>query len=36
MTSRIYQGEVMHSRFAPRKHSFRYPVYFYALELDEL
>ncbi|PLX72382.1 MAG: DUF1365 domain-containing protein, partial [Desulfuromonas sp.] len=33
---RIYQGEVMHSRFAPRKHSFRYPVYFYALELDEL
>lgn len=36
MNSRIYQGEVMHSRLKPVKHSFRYPVYFYAFDLDEL
>ncbi|NIQ10501.1 MAG: DUF1365 domain-containing protein, partial [Gammaproteobacteria bacterium] len=36
MNSMIYFGEVMHTRFAPVKHSFRYPVYFYAFELDEL
>ncbi len=36
MNSKIYVGEVMHSRLAPVKHSFRYPVYFYAFDLDEL
>ncbi len=36
MTSMIYTGEVMHSRLIPVKHSFRYPVYFYAFALDEL
>jgi cyclopropane-fatty-acyl-phospholipid synthase len=36
MNSRIYLGEVTHARLAPVKHSFRYPVYFYAFDLDEL
>lgn len=36
MNSRIYQGEVSHTRLAPVQHSFRYPVYFYAFDLDEL
>jgi len=36
MNSKIYFGEVMHTRVVPVKHSFRYPVYFYAFELDEL
>lgn len=36
MKSLIYQGEVSHSRLVPTSHSFRYPVYFYAFDLDEL
>jgi cyclopropane-fatty-acyl-phospholipid synthase len=36
MNSKIYQGEVTHARFAPVKHSFRYPVYFYAFMLEDL
>ncbi|BCR04946.1 hypothetical protein DESUT3_20150 [Desulfuromonas versatilis] len=36
MKSLIYQGEVSHSRMSPVQHSFRYPVYFYAFDLDEL
>ncbi len=36
MRSLLYQGEVSHSRLTPVKHSFRYPVYFYAFDLDEL
>lgn len=36
MNSKIYSGEVSHARLAPVKHSFRYPVYFYAFHLDEL
>lgn len=36
MNSRIYLGEVTHARLMPVKHSFRYPVYFYAFDLDEL
>ena len=36
MNSKIYFGEVVHTRLAPLKHGFRYPVYFYAFELDEL
>ena len=37
MNSKIYFGEVMLApRVVPVKHSFRYPVYFYAFELDEL
>jgi cyclopropane-fatty-acyl-phospholipid synthase len=36
MNSLIYQGEVTHARLIPVKHSFRYPVYFYAFDIDEL
>lgn len=36
MNSKIYLGEVTHARLAPLKHSFRYPVYFYAFHLEEL
>ena len=36
MKSKIYQGEVTHARMLPVKHSFRYPVYFYAFDIDEL
>ena len=36
MKSLIYQGEVSHARLAPSPHSFRYPLYFYAFDLDEL
>ena len=36
MNSLLYQGEVSHTRFTPVRHSFRYPVYFYAFDLDEL
>ncbi|BCA79298.1 DUF1365 family protein [Desulfuromonas sp. AOP6] len=36
MNSRIYQGEVSHARLEPVRHQFRYPVYFYAFDLDEL
>jgi cyclopropane-fatty-acyl-phospholipid synthase len=36
MNSKIYFGEVSHARLSPVKHSFRYPVYFYAFVLDEL
>ena len=36
MNSLIYQGEVSHARLQPVEHSFRYPVYFYAFDLDEL
>ncbi len=36
MNSLIYRGEVSHARLLPVSHSFRYPVYFYAFDLDEL
>jgi cyclopropane-fatty-acyl-phospholipid synthase len=36
MNSKLYLGEVTHARLVPVKHSFRYPVYFYAFDLDEL
>lgn len=36
MKSLIYQGVVSHARMNPVSHSFRYPVYFYAFDLDEL
>jgi cyclopropane-fatty-acyl-phospholipid synthase len=34
--SRIYVGHVMHERKGSTQHLFRYPVYVYALDLDEL
>jgi cyclopropane-fatty-acyl-phospholipid synthase len=36
MNSWIYQGEVNHTRLTPVRHSFSYPVYFYAFDIDEL
>ena len=36
MNSLIYQGEVSHARLTPVRHQFRYPVYFFAFDLDEL
>ncbi|MBE0499898.1 MAG: DUF1365 family protein [Desulfuromonadales bacterium] len=36
MNSFIYQGEIHHARLAAVRHSFSYPVYFYAFDLDEL
>ena len=36
MNSLIYQGEVSHARLAPVKHRFRYSVYFYAFDINEL
>ncbi len=36
MRSRIFTGHVSHARQAPVRHSFRYPLYYYAFDLDEL
>lgn len=36
MNTKIYSGQVIHHRFSPAEHTLRYPVYFYAFDLDEL
>jgi len=36
MNAKIYVGEVTHSRLTPTRHSFRYPIYFYAFSVDDL
>lgn len=36
MRSRIFQCQVLHHRFEPRRHRFRYPIFMLALDLDEL
>ena len=36
MNSKIYLGYVEHERYQPVSHTFRYPIYFYGLDLDEL
>lgn len=36
MNSRIYTGKVMHARRQPIRHSWVFPFYFYAIDLDEL
>jgi len=36
MNSKIYNGFVEHERFHPVGHRLRYPLYVYALDLDEL
>ena len=36
MKSQIFQGNIMHARLKPVKHSFVYPLYFLSLELSEL
>ncbi|UCG38352.1 MAG: DUF1365 domain-containing protein, partial [bacterium] len=36
MRSRIFTGTILHARALPVRHRFRYGVYFYAFDLDEL
>ena len=36
MKSGLYVGTVMHARHSPRDHVFRYPVYQWLIDLDEL
>ncbi|MGD9573567.1 MAG: DUF1365 family protein [Thermoleophilia bacterium] len=36
MRSALYEGTLMHARTRPARNVFRYPVCFYALDLDEL
>ena len=36
LNSCIYQGEVFHQRFFPKKHRFSYRIFFLAIDLDEL
>ncbi|MBX3729459.1 MAG: DUF1365 family protein [Candidatus Sumerlaeia bacterium] len=36
MNSAIYVGEVMHARLGPVRHAFKYPVYIFGFDLDEL
>lgn len=36
MNSKLYVGFIEHSRFQPVAHTFKYPFYFYGLDLDEL
>jgi len=36
MQSCLYECQVMHHRFAPKSHGFRYRIFLFALDLDEL
>lgn len=36
LTSAIYQGQVRHRRFTPRKNKFTYQLHMFAINLDEL
>ena len=36
VNSCIYTGSVYHKRFLPVTHEFKYPVYFFSLDLAEL
>lgn len=36
MSSRVYIGETWHCRYAPKRHEFTYPLYFFSLDLGEL
>ena len=36
LRSRIYEGFVTHARTRPVKHGFSFPIYSFALDLDEL
>jgi cyclopropane-fatty-acyl-phospholipid synthase len=36
LSSKIYEGYVEHKRKKPRAHAFRYGLYFYCFDLDEL
>jgi len=34
--SKIYQGKVIHTRFKPKKHHFKYKIFSLLIDLDEL
>ena len=34
--SRIYSGQVIHTRFKPKKHHFKYKVFSLLIDLDEI
>lgn len=36
MNSRVFQGETTHCRHRPTRHAFRYPMFWLAIDLDEL
>ena len=36
MKSCLYECEVRHARFSPRRHRFAYRIFLFALDLDEL
>lgn len=36
MKTQIFSGELNHARLKPLSHSFRYPLYFFSFNLDEL
>ncbi len=36
MNSKIFKGYIEHTRYSPRHHRLRYPLYVYGLDLDEL
>lgn len=36
MKSCLYECHVLHARLAPRKHAFRYRLFYFALDLDEI
>jgi len=36
MKSCIYEGQVRHRRFSPRRHEFNYSLYMMYLDMDEL
>ena len=36
MRSALYTGTLIHARRTPAEHVFRYPVCFYAIDLDEI
>jgi len=36
VNSRLYIANAMHKRFVPTEHDFRYPVFFFSFDLDEL
>lgn len=36
MKSRVFQGETTHCRHRPTRHAFRYPMFWLAIDLDEL
>ncbi|MBC7782928.1 MAG: DUF1365 family protein, partial [Burkholderiales bacterium] len=36
MRSCLYECDVMHHRLSPKKHQFRYRIFMFAFDLDEL